>query len=281
MNEVCLPTMGCDASDGHAAANPLNVVAARIVFTGDKETWWSTVADDERVRPNGAPDTPKGAPVGRRAILGLLGLGAVGVVTGHRIQDGLAQALAPIEEHDPTGLTTLIPLGDTFRFYSVTGSVPRPTAESYRLSVSGLVARPATYSLADLQALPQTSIVRDFQCVTGWHVPQVHWSGVPLSRLLDSAQPSTGADAVRFHSFDGTYTESLPLAVARRDDVLVALRMLGRPVTHDHGGPVRMYASEMYGYKSTKWLSGVELTHGEVPGYWENRGYDLNGFIKR
>jgi DMSO/TMAO reductase YedYZ molybdopterin-dependent catalytic subunit len=72
----------------------------------------------------------------------------------------------------------------------------------------------------------------------------------------------------------------MTLAEARRSDVIIALRMLGKPVTHDHGGPVRMYAASMYGYKSTKWLSGIELTKDEVPGYWEHRGYDINGTIK-
>jgi DMSO/TMAO reductase YedYZ molybdopterin-dependent catalytic subunit len=158
--------------------------------------------------------------------------------------------------------------------------VPRQTAATYRLTVSGLVARPATYTLADLQAMPQTTLVRDFQCVTGWRVLEVHWAGVPLSALLDLAEPSAAATAVRFRSFDGTYTESMTLSQARRSDVIVALRMLGGPVTHDHGGPVRMYAASMYGYKSTKWLSGIELTHGEIPGYWEHRGYALDGTIK-
>src|SRR5664279_1869770 len=222
-----------------------------------------------------------GAPVGRRAVLGLVAIGAVGVVTGHRVQDGLARILAPIQQRDPTGLTGLIPLGDTFRFYSVAGSVPTRSAESYRLAVNGLVSRAASYTLAELQAMPQTALVRDFQCVTGWRVPQVHWSGVRVSVLLDRAVPSARATAVRFRSFDGTYTESLPLAAARRSDVIVALQMLGGPVTHDHGGPVRIYAAEMFGYKSTKWLSGIELTHGEVSGYWENRGYDLNGLIQK
>jgi DMSO/TMAO reductase YedYZ molybdopterin-dependent catalytic subunit len=109
---------------------------------------------------------------------------------------------------------------------------------------------------------------------------EVHWAGVPLSALLDLAEPSAAATAVRFRSFDGTYTESMTLSQARRSDVIVALRMLGGPVTHDHGGPVRIYAASMYGYKSTKWLSGIELTQGEIPGYWEHRGYALDGTIK-
>ncbi len=85
---------------------------------------------------------------------------------------------------------------------------------------------------------------------------------------------------MKFHSFDGTYTESLTLTEARRSDVIVALEMLGKPVTHDHGGPVRIYAAAMFGYKSTKWLSGIELTKDEVPGYWETRGYNINGTIQ-
>jgi DMSO/TMAO reductase YedYZ molybdopterin-dependent catalytic subunit len=245
-----------------------------------KQSTEERAADDRPPDDRGALDRA-GTPVGRRAILGLAALGVAGVFGGHWAQDGLAALLRPVEQHDPTGLTSLIPLGNTFRYYSVTGSVPRPTRATYRLSISGLVARPVSYSLAALEGLPQTTLVRDFQCVTGWHVPEVHWGGVPLSILLDAARPSADADAVRFHSFDGTYTESLPLAAARRSDVLVALQMLGGPVSHDHGGPVRIYAAEMYGYKSTKWLSGIELTHGEVPGYWETRGYDINGFIDR
>ena len=213
-------------------------------------------------------------------MLGLAALGAAGVLGGNWAQNRLAALLGPLEYRDPTGLLALLPLGQTFRLYSVTGAVPVRTASSYRLEVSGLVGRPARYTLADLQALPQTSLVRDFQCVTGWRVPQVHWSGVRLATLLDRAAPSADATAVRFSSFDGTYTESMTLAEARRSDVLVALRMLGAPVSREHGGPVRMYAASMYGYKSTKWLSGIELTRGQVPGYWEHHGYDIDGTIR-
>jgi DMSO/TMAO reductase YedYZ molybdopterin-dependent catalytic subunit len=116
--------------------------------------------------------------------------------------------------------------------------------------------------------------------VTGWVVPDVPWVGVPLSELLDRAQPAAEAKAVRFRSFDGTYTESLTLEDARRSDVVVALGMLDGPVSHDHGGPVRMYVDGQYGYKSTKWLSAIELTEDEVPGYWEERGYDIDGTIR-
>ncbi|HJQ03967.1 MAG TPA: molybdopterin-dependent oxidoreductase [Nocardioides sp.] len=223
---------------------------------------------------------PEGAPVGRRLVLGLLGLGAAGVVVGSTVQDRLSSWLGKLEIHDPTGLTALIPLGDSFRYYSVTGGVPTVADAAYRLAVTGEVARTSSYSLAELHALPQTSFVEQFQCVTGWRVPDVAWSGVPLSTLIEHAHPTDQARAVRFTSFDGTYTESLTMDEAMRPGVIVALQMLGAPVTHDHGGPVRMYCSGMYGYKSTKWLSGIELTTTEIPGYWEPRGYPIDGTIR-
>jgi len=220
-----------------------------------------------------------GTPVGRRVVLGLLGLGALGVVTGAAVQDGLSRLLAPVQLRDPTGLSSLVPLGNTFRYYSVTGPVEAQDATTYRLTVSGDVARPASWTLADLQALPQVAITRDFHCVTGWHVSDVPWTGVRLADLLDRAAPTAEAAAVRFRSFDGTYTENMTLDQARADDVIVALTMYGRPVTHDHGGPVRIYAASMYGYKSTKWLSEIEVVPRNVPGYWEVRGYPLDGYI--
>ena len=222
-----------------------------------------------------------GRPVGRRVVLGLLGLGTLGIVTGTRTQDAVTSFLAPIQLRDPTGLTSLLPVGDTFRFYSVTGGVPSRDAATYRLAVSGLVDHPTTYTLADLQAMPQTDLVRDFQCVTGWRVPQVHWSGVRLSRILERAGVQPSGRALRLTSFDGTYTDSLTLDQARLPDVLVALKMLGTDVAHNHGGPVRLYVAPMYGYKSVKWLSGIEVTDQVIPGYWEHRGYDVDGFVGR
>ena len=153
------------------------------------------------------------------------------------------------------------------------------TRKSYRLVVGGLVQRPSMFTLDDLERMPQTSLTRDFQCVTGWRVPDVAWSGVALPDLLDVVGVSRRARALSLSSFDGTYTESLTLDQARRRDVLVATRMLDGPVTADHGGPVRIYAAPMYGYKSLKWLGGIELTDAVVPGYWEVRGYDVDAWV--
>ena len=74
---------------------------------------------------SGGPDD--GAPVDGGVALGLFGLGALGSVTGTRAQDAASSVLPPIQLRDPVGLTSLPPVGDTFRFYSVTGGVPTRT----------------------------------------------------------------------------------------------------------------------------------------------------------
>ncbi|MCM2429792.1 molybdopterin-dependent oxidoreductase [Streptomyces sp. RKAG337] len=239
----------------------------------------------EEPRVDDAPDDPgdgnerRGAPVGRRVVLGMLGLGAAGVALGSHVQDRLDAVLAEVSAKDPTGVTGLLPGGGGFRYYSVTSSVPKRNAENYRLTVGGLVDRPMTYRLADLQAMPQQRLVHDVQCVTGWRVPKTAFSGVRLSALLAASGVRPEATAIRFDCFDGAYTESLTLQQARRGDVMVALTMQDKPVTHAHGGPVRLYAAPMYFYKSAKWLSGITLTKSVEPGYWEKLGYDVDAWV--
>ncbi|MFJ4245397.1 molybdopterin-dependent oxidoreductase [Streptomyces iakyrus] len=223
----------------------------------------------------------RGTPIGRRVFLGTLALGAAGVVAAPPLQRGLEAFLGGAADKDPTGLTGLLPNGGGFRYYSVASSVPRKNADSYRLTVDGLVDRPTTYTLDDLKALPQTRLVRDVQCVTGWRVPDTPFEGVRLSRLLDAARVRPTAKAIRFTCFDGTYTESLTLAQARRADVLVALRMQDKDLGHSHGGPARLYVAPMYFYKSAKWLSGITVTDEVRPGYWEKRGYDVDAWVGR
>ena len=225
-------------------------------------------------------DSDRGAPVGRRVFLGLVGLGAAGVVVGARVQNWLEQLVAPLEAKDFTGLTSLLPFGN-YRFYSITGDFPHRARDKYTLEVKGLVDRPFSISYPELTALPVTKVKRDFQCVTGWRVPDQHWAGVQLSRLLDRAGVKPEATALRFVSFDGEYTESLTLAQARRPDVMVAYELEGKPLSTQHGGPVRLYVAPMYGYKSCKWLQAIELTARVEPGYWENNGYDVDGWVGR
>jgi len=225
---------------------------------------------------------PRGKPIGRRVLLGSIGLGALGVLVGARIQSTTARWLLPVTLRDPSGLSDLIPAAGRFRIYSVTGSLPHRSDGEYRLQVDGAVAHPATLTMADLRAgLPQATVRRDFQCVTGWRVEGVDWAGVRLRDVLAVAAPDPAATHIVGYSFDGTYTETLTMDQAHRDDVLVAHTLQGDPLGRQHGGPARLYVAPMYGYKSLKWLARLEVvTHlDDSIGYWEQRGFDRDAWV--
>jgi DMSO/TMAO reductase YedYZ molybdopterin-dependent catalytic subunit len=217
-------------------------------------------------------------PVARRTVLGFGILGVLGVLFGSKLSNRLNGLFSGLSPNNP--LSNLLPGGAGFEIYTVAGfPVEKPV--QYRLEVSGLVNTSLSLTYEDLLKLPVTHLTKDFQCVTGWRVPNVKWSGVRLSNVLELAGLKENAKAVLFKSFDGVYTESLTLNQAMRSDVIVAYSMLGGPITEEHGGPVRLYVAPMYGYKSIKWLASIEVAKAIVPGYWENLGYDQNAWIGR
>lgn len=238
-------------------------------------------APDPASKTAGGRPEAVGKPIGRRLFVGILGLGALGVVFGDTLQRVLGALTAPFTNANGSGLGALIPGANRFRLYTVTGSYPYIPTSRYRLRIDGLVDRPADLTVDDLRTLPRTELTRDFQCVTGWRVPNVHWAGVRLADLIDYAKPRSGVHAVEFASYDGVYTESLTLDEARRSDVIVAYEMLGGPISSEHGGPVRLYVAPMYGYKSAKWLAKISLVPLAIPGFWEQQGYDINAWVGR
>jgi DMSO/TMAO reductase YedYZ molybdopterin-dependent catalytic subunit len=229
---------------------------------------------------HGAADAA-GSPIGRRVVLGMLGLGAAGIVFGDAVQSRVESALRPLTQNDPTGLTSFVPTAGRFRIYSVTSHMPDVAPADWRLTVDGMVDRPLDLSYDELRARTPTALTLDFQCVTGWRVADVPWKGVRLADLLDEAGVAPGATHLRIWSFDGAYTESLTLDQARRDDVIAAYEMQGGPVKREHGGPVRLYVGPMYGYKSLKWLDRIEVVDDLHEGYWELRGYDVDAWVGR
>jgi DMSO/TMAO reductase YedYZ molybdopterin-dependent catalytic subunit len=219
--------------------------------------------------------TRTGTPVGRRVVLGMVGLGALGVIFGRPLSSALTSAVTAVSP----GMNGVLPGVGGFRIYTVTNGYPEMSPADYRLHVAGNVAEPLSLTMTDLAELPQTQLTKDFQCVTGWRVDDVPWSGVLLGDVLAAAGADFSRSALRFTSFDGAYTESLTMEQALRPDMLVATTMYGEPLTRPHGGPVRLYVAPMYGYKSLKWLSDIEVVDAVIPGYWEQRGYDIDAWV--
>jgi DMSO/TMAO reductase YedYZ molybdopterin-dependent catalytic subunit len=171
--------------------------------------------------------------------------------------------------------------GGGWRIYTVAPTMPRFDPATWKLEIGGLVDKPMTLSYDELRALPRTSQIRNFHCVTGWSVSNVHWTGVRLGHLLDRVSPQFSAQGVQFTSAEIPYVDSLTLEQAKLHDVLLAYEMNGKPLPREHGAPVRLVIPEMYGYKNVKWVSRIDLVTQPQDGYWEQLGYDRDAWVGR
>jgi len=166
-----------------------------------------------------------------------------------------------------------------FVTYSAAGYIPRVDTSRYTLTVDGAVDAPYTLTFDELRALGPVDLVRDFQCVTGWVVPNIRWTGVRLADLVARARPRAGNPVVELYSSDGVYTDTLAGSQVDLADVMVVYALDGAPLPAERGGPVRLVVPEMFGYKSVKWLDRVRITDRVEPGYWEVRGYPVNAWL--
>jgi DMSO/TMAO reductase YedYZ molybdopterin-dependent catalytic subunit len=156
------------------------------------------------------------------------------------------------------------------------GVQPDVPLEKWRLGVVGEVENPVVWTWEDFLAQPQTRDVSDMHCVTAWSRFDNHWEGVAARHLLSVVRPKPTARYVIFHSFDG-YTTNVPLRDFDDDDVLLAHSWEGRSLPREHGGPVRVLIPKLYLWKSAKWVSRIEFTDEDRPGFWEVRGYHNHG----
>ena len=213
---------------------------------------------------------------GRRAFLGVTGLGLSSLFWGERVWHALSGVAQPIEAALPPAL---VPNG--WRIYTVAATMPRFDPATWRLRVDGLVERPFEVDYEELRQMPRANEVATFHCVTGWSVPNVHWSGVRLGDVIDRAGPLPSAAVLGFVSAESPYFDTLTLEQARLHDALLAYEMNGRPLAREHGAPIRVVIPEMYGYKNVKWVQRIVFADSVVSGYWEQRGYDVDAWVGR
>lgn len=155
------------------------------------------------------------------------------------------------------------------------GEQPNITAEAYYLDIDGAVEHPRHLTFADLLALPPADRVSDIHCVTQWSRYDNHWQGVAASTLLELVRPRPEAQHVILHARDG-YTTNVQLKQFAQPDVMLVYRWEGKPIERAHGGPARLIIPRLYLWKSPKWLSRIELTETDRPGFWERNGYHNN-----
>ncbi len=165
---------------------------------------------------------------------------------------------------------------DTFHRFGLTRFASRFPAERNRIAIEivGDVKRSVVLSseLAELPRIEQTSSIH---CVTTWSYRSLRWGGIRFADLYERVirpicDPNAAATFVVLRGQDGA-NASLPLEDLLAPDVLLADTLDGRPLTVEHGAPIRLVAPAHYAYKSVKHLSRI--------GFWpDDSGYRPSGF---
>ena len=164
--------------------------------------------------------------------------------------------------------------------------------DKWLLVVDGMVERPFSLSLDQLQSMPSETITSMHECYGSPLVPptkalrrigNVEWTGVPLHKLLAAAKPKSGAAFVWSEGLDrGTfakvtadrYQKDLPMDKAMSPEVLVAYAMNSQPLSKNRGGPVRLIVPGWFGTNSTKWLSKLSVQDQRAPGPFTTTFYN-------
>lgn len=171
-----------------------------------------------------------------------------------------------------------IPPGQTIttKFPILTyGQVPLIDTKEWRLRIFGLIEKESIFTWNEIMLLPKKSLVRDFHCVTQWSQLDNLWEGIRFRDFAKLVQPKSKAKFIMAHSYGG-YKTNLPLEVLM-EDALFAYKHNGEPLDPKRGGPMRLIVPSRYGWKSAKWICGIEFMDQNQMGFWEELGYHQNG----
>lgn len=151
-----------------------------------------------------------------------------------------------------------VPINKTAAMAKVDGLVA-DGAPAWTLTLSGPNGAVRTLTLAELNALPTTTVRLPIACVEGWSV-MASWTGVRVRDLLGLVG-GAGGWAARVTSLEqgSSYSVSnLPPAFADHEDTLLATRLNGEVLEVDHGYPARIIAPNRPGVLQTKWVQRID-----------------------
>ena len=194
--------------------------------------------------------------------IAIIGLTWIGTNSIHKLRSG------EVSEYMGQNLSKI----DDFRENSIKGP-QNVDINSYRLTITGLVNSPKTYTYDDVVNTHQRyEKAVTLHCVEGWDVT-ILWEGVLMKDLLNEAGIDPKTKVVIFYAYDG-YSTSLPLNFIVDKDILMAYKMNGLVLPPERGLPFQLVAESKYGYKWIKWITTIELSDDEnYRGYWESRGF--------
>ncbi|MDQ2662543.1 MAG: molybdopterin-dependent oxidoreductase [Candidatus Eremiobacteraeota bacterium] len=170
------------------------------------------------------------------------------------------------------------PITPNDRFYQVTKNVidPDVALANWELQVGGMVASAQTLTLGNLRAFANVEQETTLSCISnpvgGGLMSNAIWKGVPLAAVLDVAKPASDGTRVLLRAADG-YTDTIDLKKAMERTTLLAYEMNSETLPRRHGFPVRMIVPGLFGEKSVKWLTGIEIVPDTVQGFYQKQGW--------
>jgi DMSO/TMAO reductase YedYZ molybdopterin-dependent catalytic subunit len=186
---------------------------------------------------------------------GLYGPGETLTYAAQRLltRHSLAREFAPNQVSRPPFANEVEPLGDAFQ------RLQEGAFTDWRLTVDGMAARPASFSLSELKGFPWRTQITHLACEEGWSYI-AEWRGVPLSHILDVVGTLPQARYVIYRSIQRGWWESIDMADALHPQTLVAHGMNGGELPVAFGGPLRLRVPRQLGYKSVKYITRLTIT---------------------
>ncbi len=156
-------------------------------------------------------------------------------------------------------------------------------ADTYKLSVEGLVKNPLSLSLANIKSFPMVEQYATLECISnpigGDLISTTLFQGTRLKDILETAELNSNVVDIKFTAVDG-YTESLPIQIALHPETLLCYSMGNQALTKSHGAPLRLYTPNRFGIKNPKWLIKIEAIDTDYRGFWQQRGWTESGIVK-
>ena len=146
--------------------------------------------------------------------------------------------------------------------------------ESWALTLMRTGADPLQIGLEELKRLPRVDMVTELRCIEGWS-SVVHWTGVRFADFVDKYAPSMKIrQYVAMETPDGEYYVGLDMASALHPQTLLCFEMNGKPLTPEHGAPLRLVIPVKYGVKNLKRIGAIAFSDERPKDYWAELGYD-------
>jgi DMSO/TMAO reductase YedYZ molybdopterin-dependent catalytic subunit len=186
--------------------------------------------------------------------------------------DRVQQALFNPHTLAPTFRPDQIVNPPRFNAYYDISQVVAVDPAGYRLGLSGQIQDKAGWTLAALNALPQSNQITQLTCVEGWRTIG-QWSGVPLGYFLRRVGADMTCKYVSFQCADGYYS-SIDMESALHPQTILALNFNGAALTPPFGAPVRLRIPTKLGFKNPKSLTQIAVGNVYTGGYWEDQGYN-------